>query len=543
MISEKEQKIQDAVDAYSRGEYPSLRTLSAAYGVDRKTLTRRIRGGVTRQEAREEQQLLSSTQEDLLCRWIIDLDLAGAPPSFAQVREFAGLISKASDGPSLIGQNWITRFLTRHPNIKSKVGRKIDYLRAENTSPEALRAFFDHFWTVMTSHDVQLSNIWNFDEHGLGMGVCTNQRVLGSTQRPRSYLKTPENRDWVSIIEACSIDGRSTDPLILFKGKELQSTWFPPNTPLSWQFRCTENAFTTNSVTLAWLKEIFLPQTFNNGATRILLCDNHGSHTTVLFMYECYMANVQLIYMPSHSSHILQPLDVGVFSALKRSYRKEITNFSRFVEITPVQRAQFIEYYSKARARTLIPRYITAGWQGAGLYPWNPAIVLKSSQVIHSSNQQPPPPQTPPSKKRQLPSEIVHKTPSNGRQLQAQALSVLYNIPNQREARLVIQKAAKALDQLIVQTSRQSLQIDSLSTVLQNKRPAKRSKVNIDSNKTFASIVEIREAQERATERQEAWNRVDRCRQAQTVSEELQRTQFTSLCIEWHVNDVVDADN
>ena len=67
--------------------------------------------------------------------------------------------------------------------------------------------------------------------------------------------------------------------------------------------------------------------------------------------------------------------------------------------------------------------------------------------------------------------------------------------------------------------------------------------INIDSNKTFASIVEIREAQERVTERQEAWNRVDRYRQAQTASEELQRTQFTSLCIEWHVNDVVDADN
>ena len=543
MVSEKEQKIQEALDAFERGEFPSLRKVSTAYQIDRKTLTRRLRGGITRQEAREGQQLLSSTQENLLARWIIDLDLAGAPPSFAQVREFAGLISQASGGTSSIGVNWIQRFLIRHPELKSKVGRKIEYLRVENTSPEALQAFFDYFWAVMTHHHIDIANIWNCDEHGLGMGVCTNQRVIGSTQKSRSYIKTPENRDWVTIIEACSIDGRSTDPLILFKGKDLQSTWFPPNTPLNWHFRCTENAFTTNAVSLAWLQEIFLPQTFNNGAVRLLLCDNHGSHTTVSFMYQCYMANVQLVYMPSHSSHILQPLDVGVFSSLKRNYRKEIADLLRFVEITPVQRAQFIKYYSKARAKTLIPRYITTGWSGAGIYPWNPEIVLRSSQVINILVQPPLPPQTPPSRKRQLPSEVVYTTPSNGRHFQAQALSVIRDLPNQREARLVIQKTAKAIDQLVVQASRQSLQIDSLSVVLQDQKPTKRTKVAIDSNKTFASIVEIREAQERVTERQEMWNRVDRVQQAKKVSEQLQKTEFNSLCIEWHVNDVGGVDN
>jgi len=82
------------------------------------------------------------------------------------------------------------------------------------------------------------------------MGICSNQRVLGTALTTRSYVKTPENREWGTIFETCSAEGGTTDPLFLFKGKELQSTWFPKDTPPNWHFRCTENAFTTNEVGL-----------------------------------------------------------------------------------------------------------------------------------------------------------------------------------------------------------------------------------------------------------------------------------------------------
>ena len=86
---------------------------------------------------------------------------------------------------------------------------------------------------------------------------------------------------------------------------------------------------------------------------------------------------------------------------------------------------------------------------------------------------------------------------------------MLCDIPVQREAHLVIQKTAKAIDQPVVQASRQSLQLID-NQLLQRRRGLPRGQSAIYSNKAFASIVEIREAQERATERQEALNRVDR---------------------------------
>jgi hypothetical protein len=102
-----EDAIQDAIHAWNRREYPSIRQTAAAYRVDRKTLGRRLKGGNTRQQGKETQRLLSSAQEDLLIRWIVDLDVAGAAPNFSQVREFAGLISASSGGPPTVGENWI----------------------------------------------------------------------------------------------------------------------------------------------------------------------------------------------------------------------------------------------------------------------------------------------------------------------------------------------------------------------------------------------------------------------------------------------------
>ncbi|KAI0996080.1 hypothetical protein K3495_g12101 [Podosphaera aphanis] len=63
------------------------------------------------------------------------------------------------------------------------------------------------------------------DEHGLGLGICTNQRVIGASDKSSTYRKEPEDREWVSIVETISIDGRKTRPLLIFKDAAPQSIW------------------------------------------------------------------------------------------------------------------------------------------------------------------------------------------------------------------------------------------------------------------------------------------------------------------------------
>lgn len=64
------------------------------------------------------------------------------------------------------------------------------------------------------------------DEHGLGLGICTNQRMMGVSNKIPTHGETTEDSERVSIIEAISMDSCQTRPLVIFRGTAPQSSWF-----------------------------------------------------------------------------------------------------------------------------------------------------------------------------------------------------------------------------------------------------------------------------------------------------------------------------
>lgn len=65
------------------------------------------------------------------------------------------------------------------------------------------------------------------------------------------------------------------------------------------------------------------------GRFRLLILDRHGSHLTPQFDRICAENNIIPLCMPSHPSHILQPLDVGYSAVLKRVYSPFLSDLSR----------------------------------------------------------------------------------------------------------------------------------------------------------------------------------------------------------------------
>jgi len=68
-----------------------------------------------------------------------------------------------------------------------------------------------------------------------------------------------------------------------------------------------------------WLLEDFEPHSSVkvNGRTRLLIFDGYGSHMTADIVCHCILNRIQLGLLPPHTSHLTQPLDVGVFSSMK----------------------------------------------------------------------------------------------------------------------------------------------------------------------------------------------------------------------------------
>ena len=44
-----------------------------------------------------------------------------------------------------IGRDWVPRFIQRHPQIKSVIGRRIEAVRMDSVKKDTLKAWFDAF--------------------------------------------------------------------------------------------------------------------------------------------------------------------------------------------------------------------------------------------------------------------------------------------------------------------------------------------------------------------------------------------------------------
>jgi len=128
---------------------------------------------------------------------------------------------------------------------------------------------------------------------------------------------------------------------------------------------------------MAWLTRCFNSYTSDkaNRRTRLLVCDGHDSHISAEFVRYCYEHNIALLLLLPHSSHLIQPLDVGVFSSLKAAMRSTLSTIFR-TGILRLQKPEWIQSYSKAREKAMTRRNIEAGWRGAELWPINPQWIL-----------------------------------------------------------------------------------------------------------------------------------------------------------------------
>jgi DDE superfamily endonuclease len=167
--------------------------------------------------------------------------------------------------------------------------------------------------------------------------------------------------------------------MIIWPATTHRSNWTTYPTS-GWHYACSESGYTDSKISLDWLKRVFDPQT-KAGAhqkPRILICDGFGTHESLEVMEYCFKNNIILCRIPSHTSHKLQPCDVGVFGPLKAAYREEVERPYRGVDT--VGKQLFTSLYSPAREKSLTRRNILAGWSKAGLQPFNPDRVLRDIQ-------------------------------------------------------------------------------------------------------------------------------------------------------------------
>jgi len=334
-----EGRVQLAINAFKKGHFGTLKAAATAYDAPYTTTRRRAHGGPSRSECEPNNRKLSSTEELSLEKWIITLDTRGFPPRVSAVRDMANLLltartqSNLSVTPPTVGKNWVQNFINRHDTLQSKFSRKYDYQRAKNEDPAVIQDWFQRVQSTIQEFGILEQDIYNFDETGFQMGVISTAKVVTSAQiRGRPTLTQPGNREWVTVIETIRADGTTIPPMIILAGKVHISIWYDEKQlPSNWTIALSETGWTNDVLGLIWLRNVFDKHTRSRtvGRHRLLIIDGHGSHVTAEFHRFCADNAIILLCLPPYSSHLLQPLDVGCYSVLKRSYGRTVEGWMR----------------------------------------------------------------------------------------------------------------------------------------------------------------------------------------------------------------------
>ncbi len=173
-----------------------------------------------------------------------------------------------------------------------------------------------------------------------------------------------------------SSNGTVLSPYFIFKGKMIQQAWLEPIKNDQAVLQVSDNGWTTNAIGLRWLETFNLhTRAKTQGTHRLLILDGHESHVASDFIQYCCDHSIVALCLPPHSTHLLQPLDVGVFGPLGKAYKKCVHLHSRYGAVT-VNKLDFLRYYQEARLTAITTQNILGAWRGAGLVPYNPSTVI-----------------------------------------------------------------------------------------------------------------------------------------------------------------------
>lgn len=375
MDLDQEQRIQAAIALFAAEPHRTVRALATEFNVPRTTLQARLKGRRSMKTFAVSRQRLTIHEEASIRRTVLQMAQWGWPVSIQGVESLAESLLKARGDQEALGINWYSRFIDRHPDLKLYQSRTLDQARHNAANYKTLSSWFDLYLTVKLRYGIVDQDEYNMDEKGVMKGIGDNVKVIIPRSQSTASSIQPGNREWVSIIECIGFNGLVLPPYIIFQGKQLQQAWFPEALDEQIAVRCSPNGWTDTEIAVDWIHHFNRhTKARTQGEYRLLILDGHTSHISFEFVQYCEEQKIVALCLPPHSTHLLQPLDVGIFGPLAKAYKSLIQRGSIF-GAQRVTNADFMKYYQQARLG--IAKNIPGAWRGVGLHPFEPLRVLQ----------------------------------------------------------------------------------------------------------------------------------------------------------------------
>ena len=197
-----------------------------------------------------------------------------------------------------------------------------------------------------------------------------------------THMMTDGNREFVTLMACICADGTSIPVSLIYKGEshDLQDSWVDQIEETDEVFfAASANGWTCKSLGLQWLQKVFDPATKAKAgrSKRLLIVDGHSSHVNMEFINWADQNGIIIHILPSHTTHRLQPLDVGLFSPLSTAYSKQLSNLMhKSLGMVSMTKRFFYPLFRDAYRASFTKKNILHAFEKPGIFPVDPEKVL-----------------------------------------------------------------------------------------------------------------------------------------------------------------------
>ena len=215
------------------------------------------------------------------------------------------------------------------------------------------------------------------------MGRNTTRTMAIVRAGGRSTAMTEGSREFCSVLETVSAAGVAIPPFIVWQGKTHRQSYYPQSgVSIEATFAVSESGYMDDDLGLQYIKTHFDPYTRNGGVViktedsqgaskdpkyhgpaRGLIVDGHSSHIAWRVIQYALDNNIHMICLPSKSTHLLQPLDVGCFGVLQTTYEKNLSAWLRENPLSVISKPSFFDILNKTRSEVYTTECITGAWR------------------------------------------------------------------------------------------------------------------------------------------------------------------------------------
>ena len=134
------------------------------------------------------------------------------------------------------------------------------------------------------------------------------------------------------------------------------------------------SGWTDSDLFVRWLEHFAKFTNTSCDNRHLILLDGHHSHKTLGAVEFCRENGIELLTLPPHSTHKLQPLDRSYFKPLKTAFNTEMDSW---MVANPGKRVTIHDIAGlsgKAFLRTALPDRAVQGFRTCGLWPYDPNV-------------------------------------------------------------------------------------------------------------------------------------------------------------------------